>query len=223
MMQLVSKIATAMRGGVREGLEQVVDANALRIFEQEIYECEQDLKQAKQQLAQVMVEKKRLQQQIDSNTLGIQHKEQQASKQLAQGHEADAMIIAQDIAAKEDLLSRQKSQLKVLQNYEDNLLNSLRQNTQHIEQYRNELRMAQATQQAQSVIGRLSKHQNKYTNQAVNLQDSLERIRQRQENFSDTMTAMQDIENYIAGETPVAVQSQQQAQAVLDRLKQPAN
>lgn len=40
MMRLLQKISTAMRGSAREGLEVVVDANAFRIFEQEIYEAD---------------------------------------------------------------------------------------------------------------------------------------------------------------------------------------
>lgn len=222
-MQLVSKITTAMRGGVREGLEQVVDTNALRIFEQEIYECEQDLLQAKQQLAQVMVEKKRVQQQVNQIKASITAKEQRATEQLKQGNESAATLLAQDIANQESLLEQQQNQHMILQNYENNLLHNLRQNTQQLEQYRHELRAAKATQQAQTVMGRLSRHQNQYTHQAINLQDSVERIRRKQENFSDTMTAMQDIERFIAGESSTQTQSQQQAQIILERLKQKAD
>lgn len=38
MLYLIEKLATAVRGGTREVLETAVDANALRILGQEIYE-----------------------------------------------------------------------------------------------------------------------------------------------------------------------------------------
>lgn len=40
MSYLLNKLATALRGGTREVLASAVDANALRILGQEIYECE---------------------------------------------------------------------------------------------------------------------------------------------------------------------------------------
>ena len=58
-MRVFAKLFTAVRGGVREAAEVVVDANALRIFEQEIYECESALQQAKKDLSRVMAEKLR--------------------------------------------------------------------------------------------------------------------------------------------------------------------
>jgi phage shock protein A len=39
-MNVFAKLFTAVRGGVREAAEVVVDTHALRIFEQEIHECE---------------------------------------------------------------------------------------------------------------------------------------------------------------------------------------
>ena len=38
-----AKLATAQRGATREVLESAVDANAIRIFAQEIYECDASL------------------------------------------------------------------------------------------------------------------------------------------------------------------------------------
>ena len=43
MFNLIQKLSTAVRGGTREALETAVDANAIRIFSQEIHESERQL------------------------------------------------------------------------------------------------------------------------------------------------------------------------------------
>jgi phage shock protein A len=55
-MRVFTKLVTAVRGSGREAAEAVVDANAIRIFGQEIYDCEAAIQQAKRDLSRVVAE-----------------------------------------------------------------------------------------------------------------------------------------------------------------------
>ena len=53
-MSVIGKVMTLLRGSVREIGESVVDANATRIYEQEILDAKQSIVKAKDDLAGVM-------------------------------------------------------------------------------------------------------------------------------------------------------------------------
>jgi phage shock protein A len=53
-MSILKKLFTAVRGGAREAGEAIVDANGIRIFEQEIADAQNALHRAKKSLTEVM-------------------------------------------------------------------------------------------------------------------------------------------------------------------------
>ncbi|MGB1298875.1 MAG: PspA/IM30 family protein [Psychrobium sp.] len=219
MMQLIQKLSTAMRGGTREVLESAVDANALRILAQEIYECETSMRQSKQHLANVVVEKLSVKRQIDAQKAKSANKEAAIRQKLEQGDEAGAMQLAESLAAQESMLEKQQAQYEQLEDYESNLLQALKNTANNLGEYRAELNMAKATQQAQMSVGKLSVHKNVHSDSFARMDDSLQRIRQKQETFDDKMQAMQDIDAYVKGESTQQQQRSQQAKDILARLK----
>lgn len=219
MFYLIEKLATAVRGGTREVLETAVDANALRILGQEIYECESNLRQAKQHLAQVMADKLRLQRQLDAQKNQLVAQETLIRHHLEQGDGAAALSLADDFSQHEARLAQQQRQHDQLQAYEQRLLQTLKSTANQLEHYRAELRMAQATQHAQQAVGKLSRHANVHSDKFARMQDSLERIHQRHAAFDDQMQAQQDIDAYLNGDLPPAQQARAQAAQVLERLR----
>ncbi len=81
--------------------KRAVDANAIRILGQEIYESESSLRQAKQHLAQVMADKLRLQRQLDAQQTQLVAKEALIRRHLEQGDEAAALSLAEDFSQHE--------------------------------------------------------------------------------------------------------------------------
>lgn len=219
MFNLIQKLSTAMRGGAREVLETAVDANAIRIFAQEIHECETRVQQAKKHLAGVMAEKLKLSRQIKTQQAKLQQREQTIAEKLAQDDEAGALQLAAELAQQETFLETLQQQHDKLKEYEERLLQNLTTTAQKLEQHRAELRMAQATQHAQQASGKLSQNVNDYSDQFSRMQDSLQRICQNQEGFEDRMQAMDDIDARLNGEPAPQQQRQQQAEAILDRIK----
>lgn len=220
MLYLIEKLATAMRGGTREVLETAVDANALRILGQEIYECESSLRQSKQHLSSVMAEKLRLQRQLDAHKQKMTDKEAAIRSRLEQDDEASALALAEELAQQEDWFTSQQRQHDQLHDYEQRLLKTLKTTTYKLEQYRAELRMAQATQHAQKAAGKLSRHANVHADKFARMQDSLERIRQQHDAFDDQMQALQQIDSYLTDASSVTIRrSQCKAKEVLERLR----
>ena len=219
MIQLLQKISTAMRGGTREVLEDVVDANSLRILSQEIYECETSLRESKEHLANVVAEKLSLKRKLDAQKDVIDSKEAAIREQLAQGNESVAMQLAGDLADHEAVRERQQGHFDQLFSYEQNLLQVLKNTAHTLGQYRSELGMARATQQAQKSMGKLSVHRNIHSDNFSKLQDSIDRIRSKQEGFNDKMQAMQEVEAHMKGEATPQEQKHKKAEEILARFK----
>ena len=219
MMQLIYKLSTAMRGGTREVLEDAVDANSLRILSQEIYECETGLRESKEHLANVVAEKISLKRRLNAQKDRIESKEAAIREQLAQNNETVAMQLAGDLADQEAMQETQQAHYDQLHTYEQNLLQVLKNTAYTLGQYRSELGMARATQQAQKSMGKLSVHRNAHSDNFSRLQDSLERIRNRQDGFDDKMQAMQEVDAHIKGEATPQQHKRQKTEEILARFK----
>ena len=209
-----------MRGGTREILEDAVDANALTILSQEIYDCESSMRESKKHLANVVVEKRSLKRQLDAQKANAASKEDAIRSKLAQGDEAAALQLAEALAAQETLLAKQQTHFNQLEIYESDLLQALKTATYTLSEYRTELGMAKATQEAQKSMSKLSAHKKIHSDNFALMHDSVQRIRQKQETFDDQIQAMQDIDSHIKGEPTQKEVRSQKAQDILDRFKQ---
>lgn len=193
-MKLFAKVVTAARGSAREAVEVVVDANALRIFEQEIHDCEETIQEARRDLSSVIAEKLKLRREIDSSRETIARRESEAAKALQQGNEILAYDIAKLIAAKQHALKEESERFDKLEAYEMRMQQNLRAAAQKLTDYRNELRMAHATASAQRASRKLASDTTSISSRIIVMQSSLERIRERQENVNDHLEAAEQIE-----------------------------
>ena len=219
MFNLVKKLFTAQRGGAREVLESAVDANAIRIFAQEIYECETCLKQAKQHLSGVMADKLKLDRQLEAQVERVSRVEAKVCIALEAKDEDAAMQLAEEMAQQETLLRSLKQQSDKLETYEKMLLKTLKTTAQKLEHQRAELRMAQATQHAQKAVGSISRHANEHSDKFAQMQESADRIQRKQEDFDDRMLAMDEIDAKLSGEPTEREETRSQAKEILARLK----
>src|SRR5690554_4699044 len=101
MRTVLKKILTAMRGGVNELGEAVVDGQGNRILEQELRDSEHELKQAKQELASLMAEAASLARQIRTEQDSAAKREDDARKAIAPGQEDLAREVAERIVGHE--------------------------------------------------------------------------------------------------------------------------
>jgi len=200
-MNVFAKLLTAVRGGMREAAEVAVDAHALRIFEQEIYECESAIQWAKRDLACVVAERLRLQREIDALQSAIDEKEAQAVKAMQAGAESLARDVAELIAEKERVQSDHRNRCRQLEAHEARLQKTLRTAIQKVKDYRHELRMAKATASQQRAFHMLAANANTVGGKLTDIQDSLERIRRTQQDFADQFEAMEQVNRSLGDES----------------------
>lgn len=198
-MRIMQKLATALRGGVRETAEMVIDANSLRIFAQEIHECEMHIKQTKQHLAQIIAEKMRIKREMDTIKFNICRYEKDIATKLEQGDEAAAMRVAQCVADKEPILDRQEQNYHQVSQHEQQLQKTLKNMVSKLENYQMEYRLVQATAKMQDSQDRMAIGSKGALSHFGDMQDSVSRIKERQQKFADQMTAMEQIDAELAG------------------------
>ena len=125
-MSLWIKLNTLFRATAEEPLHNLVDANSIRIFEQEIRDAEKAIQHAKLQLATVMAEKRQLQRHNQALEENIANKERQACEALDKQEEELARDVAELIAEDEQLLQQQRKQVAYLEKQENHLKRQLR-------------------------------------------------------------------------------------------------
>ncbi len=225
-MLVMQKITTAFRGAARESAEKMVDANAIRIFEQEIYDCENSMHQAKHDLARVIAERMRLQRVHDQRCEAVSLRESQTLEALDKKEEDLARELAAWIAEQEKAGNDEKTALKRLAEHEDKLRSTLKAAVKHIQHYRRELRLVQATQSSQQATRALASKANTLGARIVDMQESLERIQARQQEFDDMQEALMKI-----GDDPghqqldsklkqAGITTDHAADSVLERIRQ---
>ncbi|RHW19836.1 PspA/IM30 family protein [Pseudomonas jilinensis] len=109
-MNVWSKLLTAVRGGVHEAGEAVVDSQALRILDQEIRDADQELHRSREALAGIMAKQKLAAEQVAKLQAKVAEYEQYALKALDAGNEALAREVAEKIANLEVSLNSEREQ-----------------------------------------------------------------------------------------------------------------
>lgn len=222
-MRILSKLATAFRGGVRETAEVVIDANSMRIFAQEIHECENHITQSKQHLANIIAEKMQIERELVATRQSIKKHEKCLTGYLDDNNETAALGTAQLISDKEPVLERQQQHLQQLAKHEEQLQQTLKKMLGRLDEFCAEYRMAKATSSLQSAQGKLANQNQGVASCFGDMQDSLTRIRNHQQQFSDQMNAMDKIDVYLEGDASrEELQQQSSAKSVLDRLRRTA-
>lgn len=217
-MRIMHKLVTALRGGIRETAEVVIDANDLRIFAQEIYECENSISQSKQQLASIMAEKMRVHREIKAIQDSIEKYEERIVN-LLETDEKEALNIAELVSEKEAYLDRHQKNYHTLKSHEEKLQYTLKKMVGRLETYQAELRMAKATSKMQTVQSKLNNSNISTVTRFSDMQDSLSRIQERQQIFADEMDAMDKIDAHLSGQQSDLDEIKLSAKEVLDRIK----
>jgi len=217
-MGIMQKLATAFRGGLRESAEVVIDTQGLRIFAQEIHECEENIKHSKTQLASILAEKVRIKRELDSLLKVAASREEKVAQLLQANNETEALRVAELIAANEPTLKRQEQHYQQLSEHASGLQQNLKKMVNRLESYRNEYHMLKSTENLQSAQRKLSTNSNSTQSRFGDMQSSLERIQQRQQQFTDQMDAMQQVDDYL-GEKNSGATNLDSAKDILEAIR----
>jgi phage shock protein A len=194
-MSIFSKIFTAIRGGAREAGEAIVDANGLRIFEQEIADAQNALTTAKKNLTEVMAKEMQTKRKVSALNDSISEHESFAGQALEKGDEALAMEIAEKIAQFEN----DKVELdEVLATYSTSvtaLKVQVKSAEKTIKENQRQLSMVKTTESVQKATMAVNSTLASNNSSMSSAKASLERIKQRQADRNDEMAAAQTLDN----------------------------
>jgi phage shock protein A len=225
-MSIFKKIMTAIRGGASEAGEAIIDANATRIFEQEIRDAENHLTKAKRDLTSVMAEQMSAKREVDRLQREIIEHEGYATQALEKGDEVLALAVAEKIANLESSLADQQQAHDSFSGNAERLKELVKKSERQVAEHKRQLSMVKTTESVQKATSAITDNFSSSNSKLLSAKDSLERIKAKQQKFDDKMKAAELLESE---NSDTSLQAQlkaagigsqdNSANSVLDRLK----
>lgn len=197
-MNVWAKAITALRGGLNEAGEAVVDSQALRILDQEVRDASEELNQSKGALAEIMARQKLSAEKVKQLEAKIAEHEGYALKALEKGDESLAGEVAQKIADFENVLANERDAGAGFAENAKQLREAVSQaehNIRHLKQQVDTVKAVDNVQRAQAAVAERFSGSNAKLRTAM---DSLERIKEKHALEAAKMNAAREL----AGDVP---------------------
>lgn len=207
-MGFFSKLFSAFRGAATEAGDAIIDTQALRILDQEIRDSKMHLEGAKENLAKVMAEQMGVEREVKKLQRAIREYEDYAMQALNKGDDRLAGEIAEKIADLENELEAHQSVLDGYNNNINNLKQTIRDTERNIKSMEREISVIKTTDKVQKANAAVASKFSGTNSALRSATESLERIKQRQQQRSDQMTAA------------MALQKEELGGDLQDRLRQ---
>lgn len=225
-MNLWSKMLTALRGGVNEAGEAMIDTQALRILDQEVRDASNELKQSKESLVSIIAQQKVAEKKVNALKESITEYEGYAIKALSKEDEVLAMEVAEKIANLENQLVTESNSVEGFSTSSNNLKSAIATADNNIKRLKQQIDTVKATESVQRAQESVSQRYAGSNSKLQTAMDSLERIKEKQQLTAAKLQAASELD-IDAGEQSlqeklekagIAPQAQQ-ASSVLERLK----
>ncbi len=225
-MNILKKIVTAIRGGTREIGEAIVDSQGTRIFAQEIEDAKESLNQAKHDLTDVMAKEMQATRKVEALQAEIAKNEQFVSEALAKNEEELALELAGRVAVLEAEKAEYDKAKTAYSNHVSKLKALMENSERQLAEYERQLTMVKTTENVQKATATITDNFSSTNSTLLSAKESLERIRQKQEDFDDRYLAAEQLDKESSGAS--LEEKMQQAgigdkaagaQAVLERIK----
>lgn len=192
-MNIWLKMITALRGGVNEAGEAVIDAQALRILDQEIRDASNELNKSKDGLASLIAQQKLAEEKASSLKADIKKNENFILIALDKKDESLAKEIAARVASFEKALESESELAKSFKSQADTFRATIKTAENQIKllkQQTETVRATEAVQRAQKVVAERHSGSNSRLRTAL---DSLDRIQENQKLAAAKMSAAAEI------------------------------
>ena len=198
-MNIWSKMITALRGGVNEAGEAIIDAQALRILDQEIRDAGEELNKSKDGLAAIIAQQKLAEEKVNTLKADIKKNEGFVVAALEKKDEELATEIAVRIANFENQMESEVEAAKSFKQQAETLRESIRVAEQQVKQLKHQTETVKATesvQRAQKVVAERHSGSNSKVRTAL---DSLDRIQENQKLNAAKMSAASELAEESSG------------------------
>jgi phage shock protein A len=196
-MAIWSKLFTLGRAGANEAATAVVDANALRILDQEIRDADKAQGKARDDLAGLVARRRILETEVESFRAQAAKYETSARIAVEKGDMDLARQVAQRVADLEQDIAMKSPQVAEMRAAEDNIHKAVAATDRKIEQLRREVEVVkvnESVQRAQATVA--SSAAGSSIGSAA---QSLARIRERQAIRGETIRAAGELEDRRTG------------------------
>ena len=188
-MGVLKDLMQAVRGGANELGESIVDANAIRILEQEIRDAESAISSAKQSLTRMKSSEIRLKRDLSTLAADIADYEQKAISALNAGEEALAGEVAERIAELEGDRDDKAGEQAAL-NAEVNKIHAMiKARERTIQKNKRELDKVRTVRELQRATESVSSNFAATGSSEHRVAKALERVKAKQQNWQDRMQA----------------------------------
>lgn len=196
-MSVLKKLVTLMRSSVREIGESVVDANATRIYEQEIVDAKHNVSQARSDLTGVMAKEMQSARDIERLKNEIARYEGLAVEALNKQQEGLAEEVAGRVAELEHDLDEQTKAHATYAVQVVRLKELIKGAEAKIREHERQIVMAKTTESVYRATRSIADSIDGTGSKLISAKESLERIRQRHEDLSDRMTAAEQLDKEV--------------------------
>ena len=188
-MGVLKDLMQAVRGGANEVGEAIVDANAIRILEQEIRDAESAIASAKQSLTRMKSSEIGLKRDLSTLGADIADYEQKAIAALNAGEEALATEVAERIAELEGERDDKAGEQAAL-NAEVNKIHAMiKARERTIQKNKRELDKVRTVQELQRATESVSRNFAATGSKGHRVSQALDRVKAKQQNWQDRMEA----------------------------------
>lgn len=192
-MNIWAKMMTALRGGVNEAGEAVVDSQALRILDQEVRDASEELKHSKNALAEIMARQKLAQEKCASIHKQIEEHEGYAVKALEKGDESLAHEVAQKIADLENQHSQEKEAGDGYAKSANDMRFAITHTERNLKRLKQQVDTVKATENVQRAQAAVAERHSGSHSKMRTAMDSLERIKEKQALKAAQMSAASEL------------------------------
>lgn len=179
-MSMWSKLVTAIRGGVNDAGEAIIDHQAIRILDQEIRDADNEMSRSKEALTSIIAKRKLADKKVADIKAKVAEYEGYAIKAMESGNESLALEVAEKISGLETELATEEATRQSYQASEVQLrkaVSTSEANLKRLKQQVDTVRATESVQRAQAAVAARHSGANSSMRNAV---DSLERLKQRQ-------------------------------------------
>ena len=224
-MNVLKKLITAVRGGAREAGEAIIDANAIRILEQEIVDAKKSLEKGRVSLTELMAKEMQTKRELSAIQTNISEHEGFAKEALEKDNESLALEIAEKIVEYESALADQQTILAGFTDHIATLKSQIKQAEKTIAENERQMLMVKTTESVQKATMCITDNISANASTMTSARESLERIKKRQRDNADKMAASKVLQGELSGDLSAKMKAagigsqDSSATSVLARLK----
>ncbi len=179
-MSIWAKVATAIRGGVSEAGEAIVDNQVLRILDQEIRDADNDIGKSKDALTGIIAKRKLADKKVEGLKSSLTEYEGYVMQALDKGDEALATEIAEKIAGFETELMAEEGLAKSFADSEAQLRKAVGQTEANLKRLKQQVDTVKATEKVQKAQAAVAARHSGAGSSMRSALDSLDRLKTKQ-------------------------------------------